>query len=534
MSHNSSSGRPEYQEHQIKRNQIIKNYGFQRLGYPPTGVIEGYFENGRFHRTDGPRPNKHLGKPLVDLTYLDILPNGLAHTYLNNAGTIFQESQTCQVDHKEPERNCIKLLSSFFGSNPDEIDGYITSGSTEGDMFAIKKARDFCSRGLQKVQNELDVKCMSIEKELSRTIETKDWCQAFMLQQELFQLREKKQRAGRSILYASDRAHYCIDKIADYLGIHLIKIKSEKNGQINLDDFSQKMKDHRLNNQSMCAICVATLGTTQEGVCDDVEEMRRILKEEVEEKSGVGCIIIDAAIYGPFLPLMKSFEGKNLFNYGVAIVLSGHKLFGTFLVSGAVLLKKSFSGSDNPTFIEYTKLSDFTLSGSRSGLHSLEFECALNEFELPKFVSRSETPENPSKIRQLFVTCQENLQFLYDALCSVLGEDNVLHQNGSFVVNFCLPFRSESCQFLVKEYGLMPVKIGLMDKENCFAIHGKPSVDKWLIDKFVTELKVFKEKEVCQKPNEAKRCGLNAGALEAEQSQHFSGMAEPQAETASH
>ncbi len=226
--------------------------------------------------------------------------------HINNIGDPFNNDDPMSCHQYEKE--VITWFLQLFGSNTDESWGYTTSGGTEGILFGMWKARDSLSN---------------------------------------------------TTVYISDQAHYAASKSANILNIACIIIKTDSQGQMDYQDLEQKLD---LNKN---AIVMASLGTTMTSAKDDVEKIRTII-----ESKNIACYIhADAAFDGMILPFVET-EFPYRLNQGIdSISISGHKLIGSPIPSGVVLIKKEHL--KNNTYINLITNFDCTLTGSRAGLAAL-------------------------------------------------------------------------------------------------------------------------------------------------------------------
>lgn len=225
--------------------------------------------------------------------------------HINNIGDHFNLKNG--MSSHDYEQEVIKWFLNLFGSNTEDGWGYTTTGGTEGIIFGMWRARD----------NFPD-----------------------------------------AIVYMSDQAHYAVQKAANILNISHILITTDSLGQMDYDDLEKKL------NKRKPAIVIATLGTTVTSAKDDIKKIKTIA-----DSKKISCYIhADAAFDGMILPFVKTNFSYRLDQDIDSISISGHKLIGSPIPSGVVLIKKQYIEKKH---ISYIYTFDCTLSGSRSGLATL-------------------------------------------------------------------------------------------------------------------------------------------------------------------
>lgn len=225
--------------------------------------------------------------------------------HINNIGDPFTLKNGMSCH--EYEQEVIIWFLKLFGLNSQDGWGYTTTGGTEGIIFGMWRARDS------------------------------------------FQ---------EAIAYMSDQAHYAIQKSANILNIPYILISSDSLGQMDYADLDKKL------NKEKPAIIIATLGSIVTSAKDDIKKIRALT-----DSKKIPCYIhADAAFDGMVLPFVET-NFSYRFDQGIdSISISGHKLIGSPIPSGVVIIRKKFIEKKH---ISYIYTFDCTLSGSRGGLASL-------------------------------------------------------------------------------------------------------------------------------------------------------------------
>jgi histidine decarboxylase len=165
------------------------------------------------------------------------------------------------------------------------------------------------------------------------------------------------------IVYYSQDAHYSIDKILRCLNLRSIMIRSQPDGRTDLDDLRETLRIHR----DLPPIICATIGTTMKGAVDDIDGIRKILRDLALPRHYIHA---DAALGGMILPFVDRPPAWN-FKAGIdSIAISGHKMIGSPIPCGVVLARKS-NVDRIAQSVEYIGTLDTTLSGSRNALTPL-------------------------------------------------------------------------------------------------------------------------------------------------------------------
>jgi histidine decarboxylase len=235
--------------------------------------------------------------------------------HINNVGDPYANSGYYRINTLDIERRVIDRFAELFHAPKNSYWGYVTSGGTEGNLYGLYVARECYPNG---------------------------------------------------VVYYSDQAHYSVIKNLRVLKIKSRCITSQPNGEI---DYNELRKALKADKDKTVPILFATIGTTMKGAIDDIEQFHEILSSLKIEEFYIHC---DAACFGMILPFLPDRQTMH-FDFRAkidSIAISGHKVIGTPIPCGVVLLKKSHAERvENP--IEYIGHLDRTISGSRSGLTPL-------------------------------------------------------------------------------------------------------------------------------------------------------------------
>lgn len=175
-------------------------------------------------------------------------------------------------------------------------------------------------------------------------------------------LRLAKKHYPDGILYYSEDTHYSIPKAADMMDISTCVVKSQPHGEIDYDDFVQKLAIHK----DKPAIINLTLGTTVKWANDNPGTILTILDDMKKEDH---YIHLDCALSGWFLPFLDSSTKPDIwFHKDIkSMAISWHKFIWCPLSCGIFLTRKEVTKNIG-TDISYINSKDMSISWSRSGL----------------------------------------------------------------------------------------------------------------------------------------------------------------------
>ena len=271
----------------------------------------------------------HIGFPgAMDFDYGELMP--FFGYLLNNVGD--PEISSMYRSHtKHLEREVVAFFADLFRAPADDRWGYVTTGGTESNLYALYLARS---------------------------------------------------RFPDAPVYCSEATHYSIHKAADLLALRLVTIRSTDRGEMDYDELGRSLAANR----DVPAIVVANIGTTMTEAVDDVGRIRSVLHEQRIRRHHVHS---DAALSGVPLALLDSRPRFDLADGADSITISGHKFVGAPFPCGVVVTRRSLKESLGRP-ISYTGSPDTTISGSRSGHAPLMLWYAINRFGLGGFRRRAD------------------------------------------------------------------------------------------------------------------------------------------------
>lgn len=243
----------------------------------------------------------------VDLTF-PALADLLTTQLLNNVGDPYDLGHG-RNHTKHVEQHVINTVADLLRA-PTSRWGYVTSGSTEGNLHALDTAW----------QTYPDV-----------------------------------------VVYASTAAHYSVAKSARMLKLPLIMVRADETGQMDYDDLAGQLSLRR----DRAAIIVATAGTV---MTEAVDNVARIVETCSTMAITRRLVHVDAALSGIPLALLPDAE-RPAFDFtagATSMVISGHKFLSTLMPCG-VLVYAQPPHTPLHARVAYTGSVDSTISGSRSG-----------------------------------------------------------------------------------------------------------------------------------------------------------------------
>lgn len=266
----------------------------------------------------------NLGFPAA--TDIDYRPLGrfLGFT-LNNLGDPGTDG-AYPIHTKSEERAVINVLATLFGLPPDDRWGYVTSGATEGTLYALYLARTLYPG---------------------------------------------------AIVYHSAAAHHSLTTVLELLSLPSITIGVDADGTMDYADLAEQLHAHRQHP----AIVVANVGAAGTEALDDITTITTVLTQLNIRRNWIHA---DAALSGiplALLPREQRPPGIDFTAGAHSLVASGHKFLGTPVPCAAVLVHARHHAAHART-ATYTGSPDTTVSNSRSGLAALCLWYALHTLSL--------------------------------------------------------------------------------------------------------------------------------------------------------
>lgn len=251
-----------------------------------------------------------LGYPCAfDLDYSALAP--FLGISLNNIGDPFT-SPTYQLNSHIYEREVVTFFAQQARAPQDQWWGYVTNGSTEGNLYGLYLAREVFPQG---------------------------------------------------IVYFSQDSHYSVGKNLHFLNMRNIMIRSQPNGEMDYDDLRETVRIRR----DVPPIVFANIGTTMKEARDDIGTIRGILDDLAIEKRYIHS---DAALCGGYAAYLDPRPRWDFADGADSIAISGHKFLACPIPCGIVLARRTYVDRIGHA-VAYIGTMDTTISGSRNGFTPL-------------------------------------------------------------------------------------------------------------------------------------------------------------------
>ena len=274
----------------------------------------------------------NIGFPgATDFDYTPLAPL-FATQLLNNVGDPWVDGVAANHT-KAMEREVVSFVADLLRAPKDDRWGYVTTGGSEGNLYALHLARDLLPHALA---------------------------------------------------FYSDASHPSIPKALRVLNLDAVRIRADQWGEIDYDDLTRQL-DRRRHHP---AIIAASIGTTMHEAVDDIRRISAILDDlAIRDR----FIHADAALSGIPLALLAPEDrpGFDFADGADSICVSGHKYLGAPTPCGIVVVRATHRDRVART-VGYTATPDATISGSRSGHAPLVLWYAIRKHGLDGLRLRAE------------------------------------------------------------------------------------------------------------------------------------------------
>jgi len=241
---------------------------------------------------------------------------------LNNAGDPFMP-MTYLLNSHEFEQEVVAFFARLARAPEDKWWGYVTNGSTEGNLYGLYLARELLPKG---------------------------------------------------IVYFSQDSHYSVGKNLHFLNMRHIMIRTQPNGEMDYEDLRETLRIRR----DAPPIIFANIGTTMKEARDDITVIRGILDDLAIESRYIHC---DAALCGGYAAFLDPRPAWDFEDGADSIAISGHKFIGSPIPCGIVLARRGHVDRIGHS-VAYIGSVDTTISGSRNGFTPLLLWYAIRSLGL--------------------------------------------------------------------------------------------------------------------------------------------------------
>jgi histidine decarboxylase len=251
-----------------------------------------------------------IGYPVAfDFDYSALIP--FLSFSLNNAGDPFMP-MTYLLNSHEFEQEVVAFFAQLTRAPDGKWWGYVTNGSTEGNLYGLYLARELLPDG---------------------------------------------------IVYFSQDSHYSVGKNLHFLNMRHIMIRSQPNGEMDYEDLRETLRIRR----DAPPVIFANIGTTMKEARDDIGLIRSILDDLAIESRYIHC---DAALCGGYAAFLEPRPAWDFEDGADSIAISGHKFIGSPIPCGIVLARRQHVDRIGHS-VAYIGSVDTTISGSRNGFTPL-------------------------------------------------------------------------------------------------------------------------------------------------------------------
>ncbi|CAN0409349.1 unnamed protein product, partial [Pylaiella littoralis] len=220
----------------------------------------------------------------------------------------------------DSEAKLVTMCAKLFGADPDDVDGYVATGSSESNACAVRWAGE-------KFPNAPFI-------------------------------------GGASV-------HYSITRAVKVVGRELLQVEAEKGGAMDMDALAHVLAECK--GRGVCEVIVMLVcGTTMGEGHDNIDAAIAQLDAAGYDRKH-RYIHVDSAYSGFILPFLEGvdpgirvdFRRQGLSSCSASL----HKALGTSAPASVFLITKSIPKA---TFYEYVQTTDVTLSCSRNGHPAFE------------------------------------------------------------------------------------------------------------------------------------------------------------------
>ncbi|MFZ6035449.1 MAG: pyridoxal-dependent decarboxylase [Patescibacteria group bacterium] len=336
----------------------------------------------------------------------------------NNMGSMSKRHKKYLGDTERSEQSLISMLVDLYGGIVGKWTGYMTTGATEGNLFAVWMARNYLN---------------------------------------------SNSPGGKACLLANSFTHYSVRKAADITGIKYIEMGVDRN-RLSINPVSLENKIRSLSGMGYKAFIIPlTLGYTQTGANDDFRAISKTLSS-LEKQLKIKCFVwIDAAINGLVLPFTRA-DFRPLRTGGISLItLDFHKTGMCPIPSGIVLYEKNFRKYVSRK-VAYLDHEDDTISGSRSGIAptaALAIVKHLGRIGFKKYINAS--LEKKNGYIKIIKKLDPDLEIFNDKdglslalICKKPLSDKMVNELGIFAKKYAYKFDRKTEELYIYKINFIP------------------------------------------------------------------------------
>ncbi len=260
-------------------------------------------------------------------TYLQVLINNPNHIGVHTLGKF---EPYFKGTHKL-ERDVINVISEdILDGKAADVDGYVSSGGTEGNLQAIWIYRNYF-------------------KSLNENSQTRS-------------------EYDNTCIVCSADTHYSIDKAADVFNVNLKKISVDNRSRELAYEELKVTLETLQNKGTKNIIFIVNMMTTMFGSVDQIGKIVPILKAsnlnyKIHVDGAYGGFLYPFTIENPEI----SFKNKEITSFS----LDAHKMLQAPYGTGLFLIRKGYFENTKTKSASYVVGKDYTLIGSRSGANAI-------------------------------------------------------------------------------------------------------------------------------------------------------------------
>jgi len=366
-------------------------------------------------------------------TFLGQNPNHLGNWSLKSA----QKSAATQ----QLEYEAIAKMIDLYHGKLNQLEGYLTSGGTEGNLFLAWTGRKYL---------------------------------------------EKRVKKERICLLRTDLTHYSVRKAADIIGVSDFIIPlSPRNWNIDAEGLENTI--NKLYRRGFKGFLLPlTLGYTLTGTCDNINLVVSVV--QAVQRKRPDCVFflwIDAALSGLIIPFLNS-EFSPFFNKMIqGLVVDYHKFGLVPYPGGVVIYRRNLRHLIEKT-IDYLPEKDNTVSGSRSGISAVAIWSMMHYFGSQGY-------------KKLVKKCLANKRYFCSLVNEKLPGVKIITDPQSLTCG--LVFKSAiTLKNIVQKYGLYPTKktfLFLPEKKEyvIYKLYFLPHLRRKIIDEFINDLMKYNQNQ---------------------------------------